>query len=617
VSVKEGSSFDFEKLLEYLKASRGFDFGAYKRSTLQRRVQKRMQIVGVDAYTEYLDFLEVHQDEFQHLFNTILINVTSFFRDQDAWEYISKTVVPKVLENRGPETPVRIWVAGCASGEEAYSIAMVLAEALGIGPFRERVKIYATDLDEDALTSCRNANYTERDIQAVPPELVEKYFERTGERYVFDRELRRSVIFGRHDLIQDAPISRVDLLQCRNTLMYFNAEAQERILSRFHFALNDDGFLFLGKAETLLTHQNLFTPVDLSNRVFSRVNKTRLRDRLQMLIGAKGLESLKIDSNAGQKLRDAAIEKAATAQIAVDLAGRLAIVNERARSLFSLGTQDVGRPFQDVDISYRPVELRSGIEQSMLQRRPVTHKDVVWTTPTGDAVVLDITIVPVDGDGGERVGTTIVFEDVTDFKRLQEELLNFNQELETAYEEVQSTNEELQTTNEELQSTVEELETTNEELQSSNEESETMNEELQSANEELETINEELRIRSQELNRVNSFLESVLSGLRDGVIVIDGNLQVLAWNPRSEDLWGLRSDETVGKHLLNLDIGLPLEKLRPPIRACLVDQSVHELTVEAINRRGRAMSCQLTFTPLRGPTDDQSGVIILAVCTPN
>ncbi|RYG30000.1 protein-glutamate O-methyltransferase CheR, partial [bacterium] len=215
---------EIDKLLAYLKSTRGFDFDAYKRTTLQRRVQKRISLVGLSQYDEYIDYLEVHPDEFQHLFNTILINVTSFFRDLESWDYLRETVLPRITEARtGDDDSIRVWNAGCASGQEAYTTAMMFAEALGTEAFRERVKIYATDLDDEALGQSRLASYSAKGVETLPDGYREKYFERVGDRFVFDRELRRSVIFGRHDLIQDAPISRVDLLMCRNTLMYFNA----------------------------------------------------------------------------------------------------------------------------------------------------------------------------------------------------------------------------------------------------------------------------------------------------------------------------------------------------------------------------------------------------------
>ena len=227
----------FEALLEHLKTSRGFDFTGYKRSSLMRRVNRRMDQVGIASYAEYLDYLEVHPDEFTALFNTILINVTGFFRDPEAWDHLRDGGPARAARGEaaqpadpGVERRLRLRRGGLHPGDGA-------GRALGPEEFRERVKIYATDVDEEALTQARQAAYTERDVAGVPPELLERYFELAGGRYVFRKDLRRSVIFGRNDLVQDAPISRIDLLVCRNTLMYFNAETQARILCRFHFAL--------------------------------------------------------------------------------------------------------------------------------------------------------------------------------------------------------------------------------------------------------------------------------------------------------------------------------------------------------------------------------------------
>lgn len=271
---------EFEALLEYLRQRRGFDFTGYKRTSLRRRVSKRMNMVGIENFRDYLDYLEVHPDEFTNLFNTILINVTAFFRDASAWDYLAQEVIPRIVEGRAADEPIRVWSAGCASGEEAYTLAILLAEALGPEQFRHQVEIYATDVDEEALAQARQASYSPKALEPLPVELRARYFEALENRYVFRPDLRRAVTFGRHDLVQDAPISCLDLLVCRNTLMYFNAETQGRILGRFHPALNDNGFLFLGRAEMLLTRTNLFTPVDLKHRIFIRVPRVNLRDRL-------------------------------------------------------------------------------------------------------------------------------------------------------------------------------------------------------------------------------------------------------------------------------------------------------------------------------------------------
>ena len=237
----------FGLLLDYLQRTRGFDFTAYKRSSLRRRILKRMQTVGIATIADYNDYLEVHAEEFEPLFNTILINVTSFFRDAPVWDYVWHQAMPMIQAQKRNDEPVRMWSAGCSSGEEAYSLAIVAAEVFGSEGFRNNVKIYATDIDNEALNQARQANYGPRQLREMPPELLGKYFEPQNGRYVFNKDLRRAVIFGRHDLLQDAPISHVDLLVCRNTLMYFNAEAQAKILNRFAFATRNNGLLLLGK----------------------------------------------------------------------------------------------------------------------------------------------------------------------------------------------------------------------------------------------------------------------------------------------------------------------------------------------------------------------------------
>ena len=602
---------EFDALLEYLKQNRGFDFTGYKRASLTRRIHKRMQEVGVKTYAEFARLLEQNPAEFDQLCTTVLINVTAFFRDGVPWDELASTIVPRILENKRPDEPLRVWSAGCASGEEAYTLAIILADALGADAFRSRVKIYATDVDEHALTMARHATYDSKQVEGVPPDLLEKYFERQDGRYIFRKDLRRIVIFGRNDLVQDAPISRVDLLVCRNTLMYFNAATQAQILGRFHFALTDGGYLFLGRAETLLAHSESFAPVDLKRRIFTKVPRTNYRNRL-LAMAAKQDETEPEESALEGQLRDASWDTSPLAQIVVDANGRLVVANERARTLFNLGALDFGRPFQDLEISYRPTDLRSMIDQAHAGRKPLVVRNIEWPLRGGDIRWIDVQAAPLYASG-QVAGVAISFDDVTAFQRLQRELEKSNAELEGAYEELQSTNEELETTNEELQSTVEELETTNEELQSTNEELETMNEELQSTNEELTTINDELRRRSDELNDVNAFMQAVLASLRGGVVVLDTELRVEVWNEKAVDLWGVRADEVRGMHFMMLDIGLPVQMLAKAIRACLLGESEREtLTIEAINRRGKPITCEVTCTPMwRASGDEVRGVILV------
>ena len=599
-----------DEILEYLRHSRGFDFTAYKRASLTRRLMKRMQTVDVRSFGEYLEYLQGNRHEFTALFNTILINVTSFFRDQELWTHLDAELLPRLLAARAPDAPIRVWSAGCASGQEAYTIAMLLAEHIGVDALRERVKIYGTDLDEEALMEGRSAIYSARQVADVPPAMLEKYFEPQGTHYTFNRDLRRTVIFGRHDILQDAPISKVDLLFCRNTLMYFNAEAQARVLARFYFSLRASGYLVLGRAEMLFSHVNLFVPLDLKRRIFRTVPQSGRRDRL-LILAQSSRETMSNSVSTHVKLREAAFESDAVAHIVLDHSGSLVATNLLARKLFGMATRDVGRPVRDLDVSYRPAELRGAIDRAVVEQREVTVKDITWAVD-GESRTYDVVVSPLFDDERALLGTRVSFLDVTHARALQDELKHSRQELETAYEELQSTNEELETTNEELQSTVEELETTNEELQSTNEELETMNEELQSTNEELQTMNDELRTRSTDLNAAHSFLESVFTSLRAAVVVVDRSYRVRVWNHRAEDLWGLRTDEAQDAQFLSLDIGLPVGELRQPIRDILSGAQEHlQLTIPATNRRGRAIECRVSLSPLHERDRTVIGAIVL------
>jgi two-component system, chemotaxis family, CheB/CheR fusion protein len=602
----------FEALLQYVKHARGFDFTGYKRSSLYRRITKRMQTVGIADFEDYVDYLEVHPDEFAQLFDTILINVTTFFRDRDTWDYLTSHVLPAIIAAKGPAEPIRVWSAACASGEEPYSLAMALCELLRPERFREQVKIYATDVDEDALTHARQAIYTHRSVSDVPPELLEKYFEQSNSRYTFRKDVRRTIIFGRHDLMQDAPISHIDLLLCRNALMYFNAESQARILKRFHFSLNESGFMVVGKAEMLFSHSNLFTPNDLRRRVFKKLAHTGPRSHLSNTSLLANVDGERLAKHI--RLRDSAFELGSEPQIVIDINGHIALINQRARDLFSLGAKDLNRPMRELDIYNRFSELKTRIQATYAEMRPDTIKEIHWVLDTGEVRILDLYITPVrDGPSGSLQGISLTFNDLTATKRLQEKLESANQELETAYEELQSTNEELETTNEELQSTIEEFETTNEELQSTNEELETINEELQSTNEEMQAINAELRARTAETNRIVGFLESIIASLRGGVVVVDADFRVLIWSKATENLWGLRSDEVLDKNFLNLDIGLPVEKLRGKMRQCLAgDLNQDVMVMEAVNRRGKQIHCRVSYAPLLSYLDAKvEGVILI------
>jgi two-component system CheB/CheR fusion protein len=610
VADGENQDRDLEDLLLMMKEIRGFDFTGYKRSTLERRINRRLAVVGLSGFAEYRDYLELQPEEFSQLFDSMLINVTGFFRDALAWQALQEQVIPGLLAAKGPRAPVRIWSAGCATGEEAYTLAIVLAEVMGVDQFRDRVKIYATDLDENALQQARAASYEASALADIPENLVDTYFEATGARRAFRRDLRRQVIFGRNDLTHDAPISRVDLLSVRNTLMYFNAETQASIVRRFHFALADPGYLFLGKAEMLLNHSERFQPVDLRKRLFRKVPLTGAVDSALSASWSDAADREQV----GDRLEGAALGAGPAVQLAVDLAGKLRVANSAAEALLNLRPRDRGRPFQDLEVSYRPAELRSRIDQVRKELRPIELHDVEWLRVGGEPEYYDISVLPLFGAPGDLIGVGVNFTDVTRYRRIRDELSYANTELERAYEELQSLNEELETTNEELQSTNEELETTNEELQSTNEELETMNEELQSTNDELQVINEELGGRTEELDHVNSFLGSVLRSLGSAVIVLTEDLRVRVWSPGAEDLWGLRPDEAESRDILALDIGLPTAEIAPWLRGVLLgagENSTSTMSLSALNRRGKTVDLRVAASPMRSEEGAISGLILV------
>lgn len=307
---------EFEALLRHIQESRGLDFRGYKRTSLQRRINLRMEALGIDSFASYQAHLEVHPGEFSDLLNTVLINVTSFFRDEDAWTSLRTQVIPAIIAEAHDERPIRIWSVGCASGEEPYSIAMLMAEQLGLAEFSRRVKVYATDLDEEALKTARLATYSTREVQGVPPEYLERYFERTNNHYVVSRDLRKYVIFGRHNVVHDAPISRIDLIICRNLLIYLESETQEVVLPRLHYALAPTGFLFLGKAETQLARSALFKPVDSKHRIFAKVPQEWRRPIGRTFPGRENRENV---PQAG--LVEAALNECGAAVMVIDEGG--------------------------------------------------------------------------------------------------------------------------------------------------------------------------------------------------------------------------------------------------------------------------------------------------------
>jgi two-component system CheB/CheR fusion protein len=646
-----------EDLLAFLKRQRGFDFTAYKPASLTRRIRHRMRMVSsgsedpstaasppqIETYGEYVDHLLAHPEEFNKLFNAILINVTGFFRDHKSWDVLRRDVIPRIVEGLGSveaepvgaDAPIRVWSAACARGEEAYSLAMAFAHVMGVDAFAKRVKIYASDINERHLVKARAGIYTSEELGGIPEDFFNKFFRPvSGEAsdtptsesawseteldaedeelppfavppgtYVFDPEVRRCLVFGRHDLLSDVPISRVDLLTCRNALMYFNSEAQSRVLARLHFALVPGGYLFLGRAETLLHTAHLFTPIDLRRRIFFKSATPAAFVAASRPPPAAEAGSRPAPVVRGKARADVATQPATAPQLVVGRSGELILANEPARRLFRISAQDLARPISELPLAV-PADLRSRIDQVLATGRAAPAGELTWTTPDHGRA-FDVQLLPVKDGGAAPAAVTVTYTEVPRISKLREDLQHAAEDRETVHEE-------LQAANDELQSTRDELESTNRALQATNERLETLNAELQSANQELWLTNNQLRVQVEAGARSAEFWNSVMASLHTAVAVIDREMTVLLWNARCEILWGLRGDEAVGKHFLSLDFGLPTSELRRQLRACVNDPgaSINQV-VNATNREGQPIRCRISCAPLLGAAKVSHGAIIL------
>ena len=548
-------------LLQELAEQRNFDFRGYKKTTLERRFRRRMFQLNLGGYAQYAEYIRAHPDEATELLNTILINVTEFFRDPPAWEILRHEILPPLLKRIKPGHSFRAWSAGCASGEEPYSIAILLAEYFGSRIQDYDIKIYATDIDEEALNAARRGEYSIDAVRKVRPEWREKYFHGKGLLRV-NREIRRLVIFGRSNLGQDAPISHVNLIVCRNVLIYFDSDLQKHILSRLHYALDPGGVLFLGKSESQLTNSQQFQRQNSRWRIFQRITNSPVieersdegQDAAAAGNGQSGQTSQELD--VLQQQHRYLLETLRVGVFSLDPDETVVQHNTAALTLCGLPPANLaGRRLADTDVFIRISELGPQLHATRINNESSRFPARVKTA-VGEKLI-ELTIRPLLDDKGQRSGTLIYLEDQT----VQEKLQTTVEELESTSEELQSANEELETTNEELQSTNEELETTNEELQSTNEELETTNEELQSLNEELETTNQELEERSKELDQVNSVYSQTLEKIRLPVMLVNNERQIEFWNSGALRLFGFKSKPPVDLSIEQLPLSEGLKSL--------------------------------------------------------
>ena len=548
-------------LLQELAEQRDFDFRGYKKTTLERRFRRRMFQLNLGSYADYGEYIRKHPDEINHLLSTILINVTEFFRDPPAWEILRHEILPAQLKRIKPGHSFRVWSAGCASGEEPYSIAILLAEQFGPRIQDYDVKIYATDIDDESLNTARRGEYALDAVRRVRPEWREKYFHGKGLLRV-NREIRRLVIFGRSNLAQDAPISHVNLLVCRNVLIYFDSDLQKQILSRLHYALEPGGVLFLGKSESQLTNSTQFQRLNARWRIFQRITSSPVVEEEPepkpdtQEVAANHASRTSVELEGLRQQYRYLLETMRIGALVLGPDDTIAQHNTAALALSGLAPANLtGKRLADTDLFMRIPDLGAQLQATRLNNE--SSRFPARVKAGSEEKLLEVMIRPLLGEKGQRTGTLIYLEDQT----VQEKLQTTVEELESTSEELQSANEELETTNEELQSTNEELETTNEELQSTNEELETTNEELQSLNEELETTNQELEERTKELDQVNSVYAQTLEKIRLPVMLVNHERRIEFWNAMALRLFGFKSKPPMDLTIEQLPLSESLKKL--------------------------------------------------------
>ena len=575
---------ELEAILEKVRQVRNFDFRNYKRATLQRRIERRMTATGCRTRGAYLALLERDPDEVSTLVSSMLIKLTTFFRDPEVWGALDK-LLRELAQRRRPDQELRIWSAGCATGEEAYSVAIAAAEALGPGYPGPELKVFGTDVDDAAVAFARRGVYASAQLEGVSKERLARWFVRTGEGYAVRKEIRRAVVFGVNNLVSDAPVSRLDLILCRNVFIYLDSDLQKRVLARFHFALRQDGALVLGRSELIPFAARLFEPIDLARRVYRKDSKmeTPLTERASAADpppSAGDISVLDEATRENHRLLREVINSQPTPVISTDLDGTITLWNHTAARLWSRrDTEVLGRKLTTLALPGLPQELL--VEQSARVRAGRSERetaDAPLELPGQEALTLRTQVVPLRGARGEPQGLMYVVHDITSLRHLEQELKESNENLQTSNlqlqtinEELRASNEELETTNEELQSANEELQTTNEELQSTNEELETTNEELQSANSELDTINRELAHRTSELDALGFCQRTIIRTLTAGVMVLDAEGRITTWNLAAERLLGLTERETMGQVLWTLHIPTLKRPLLQRLRRQLAD----------------------------------------------
>jgi len=555
-------------ILKQIHRLTGVDFSHYKINTIKRRIVRRMILHKIESLSEYLQFLKNHANEIQQLYQDLLINVTSFFRDAEAAEYLRKTILPKLLKQKAMDEPIRLWIPACSTGQEAYSLAMLLMEVLGEKADTTSVQIFATDLSEAAVNKARLGIYSKDEVEEIPVKRLSRFFVKVDSHYRIVKSIRDLCIFATHNVLKDPPFSRLDVISCSNLLIYLEQQLQKRLIATFHYALNNNGYLVLGKSETIGSSGYLFGQVDKKFKIYTKKRDAAAKAMFELSIrseekqdpsfGRKIVpsrnknEELNIDKIVDQVLLKKYTPSCVVVTQDLDIVlfrGSTGLFLEPSPGKASLNLLKMARP----GLGF---ELRNLVYKVAKSGEPEIKS---WTDTDKENKTRRITIeaipLKIDSDNFEK-NFLVVFEeelitvqeilrdDAKDkrVKQLEDELSRLREDMRTVVEEQEAANEELQSVNEEIVSS-------NEELQSINEELETSKEELESSNEELITINQELQMRNEQLAEIQEYSEAIFTTIRESLLILDKNLRIKNANSCFYKTFHVTEEETEGKLL--------------------------------------------------------------------
>lgn len=530
------------------------DFKHYKTSTLVRRIRRRMQILQVIDVGDYVEILSANNSERVSLFNDLLINVTSFFRDPEAFESLKKDVMAEAIQKKKTGDRFRVWVAGCSTGEEVYTIAILIQEILLEKNLKTDVQIIATDIDDDALNVARKGEYSYSIADKISPERLEKYFQPRNGRLVVTKQLREMCLFSSHNLILDPPFSQLDLISCRNVLIYLGLHLQKKLIPVFHYALRPDGHLFLGTSEALSTHKDLFHVVNTKFRIAQRKH-TAINLPAHSFLNTMNT-SYASHFKEAPKAPEEDLHLIGQRILLDEFAPKFAIVGDEFQVLsVSSGVTEYFEPnegsFQNniVKLANQNLRapLRSSLNEARKQKRQINHHFSILKTTQGMQRV-GITVQPMPQLGGHTALFMVVFKDMGFIS--EENSHESDSSTSIDVEMVEELERELASLRDELDKSVQELEASNEELKSSNEELLSMNEELQSANEELETSKEDIQHSNDALQNANSDLENLLNSTKIATIFLDDNLKIKGFTPTISQIYDLLPHD-IGRSINN------------------------------------------------------------------